>query len=191
MKSLASLFSLSVHKLLMCKDISLCPSSFSRIEFVLVLRQEDSEVERRTCFSTKHKIIFFVVSLSFVLLAGLSNYTYRPYFYSHHVFDFHLADCLPNLCAVPACVFLYLALAKRIDHRPHYYVLCACFGLIIYEALFSLTFGLFDVFATLVSSVLTYLAVKCIMAASLPRCIAQGRGGRHRGRRSELPYPVA
>jgi hypothetical protein len=128
------------------------------------MRQENIEAERRTCFSTKRRITFFVVSLFFVLLAGVLSYTYRPYVYSHHVFDFHLADCLTNLCAVPAYVFLCLALIKRTDHRPHYYVLCACFGFIIYEALFSLTFDLFDVLATLISSVPTYFVVRRIFS---------------------------
>lgn len=144
------------------------------------MRQENIEAERRTFFSTKRRITFLVVSLFFVLLAGVLSYTYRPYVYSHHVFDFHLADCLTNLCAVPACVFLYLALIKRTDHRSHYYVLCACFGFIIYEALFSLTFDLFDILATLISSVLTYFIVRLIFSRGIK---ADDTGSKQPGKR--------
>lgn len=139
------------------------------------MKQANIEAERRICFSTQHKIIFFAVSLFFVLLAGILSYTYRPYVYSHHIFDFHLADCVPNLCAVPACVFLYLALVKRIDHRPHYYILCACFGFIIYEILFSLSFDQFDVLATLISSIITYFIVWYIFSRGTKANNTDGR----------------
>ena len=47
----------------------------------------------------------------FILGIVLSN-TYRPYIYENHIFDFHLADTIGNLVAVPSLSLLLLAMRK-------------------------------------------------------------------------------
>ena len=47
----------------------------------------------------------------FILGIVLSN-TYRPYIYENHIFDFHLADTIGNLVAVPSLSLLLLAIRK-------------------------------------------------------------------------------
>ena len=74
----------------------------------------------------------------FILGIVLSN-TYRPYIYENHIFDFHLADTIGNLVAVPSLSLLLLAMRKYESLSKA--ILYSIFVFTLYEII---PFGTFD-----------------------------------------------
>ena len=95
-------------------------------------------------------MLLIAVSLCIGIVALIINSTYRPYIYSNHINDWHLADSFPNFLAVPACQFMMLGLSKNNKLQLHAQFIVICSGLIFYEFL-SLTFDYFDMAATIIS----------------------------------------
>lgn len=105
--------------------------------------------------SRKEKSICLFLSVLLVVIAGIMSHTYRPYIYNHQLNDFHFADSLTNLLAVPAYLCLYMALAKDLKYKIVWYVFATCLGFIIYEFI-GFTFDYWDIVATIFSGLLTW-----------------------------------
>lgn len=101
-------------------------------------------------FTKKQRMLLIAVSLCIGIVALIINSTYRPYIYSNHINDWHLADSFPNFLAVPACQFMMLGLSKNIKLQLHTQFITICSGLIFYEFI-GLTFDYFDMAATIIS----------------------------------------
>ena len=78
----------------------------------------------------------------FILGIVLSN-TYRPYIYENHIFDFHLADTIGNLVAVPSLSLLLLAMRKYESLSKA--ILYSIFVFTLYDVLYVSPVNSFDV----------------------------------------------
>ena len=115
--------------------------------------------------SKRERLACLFISIFLAVLAGVMSQTYRPYIYSHQLYDFHLADSLTNLFAVPAGVCLCIALAKELEYKAVGYVFAVCLGLVFYE-LIGLTFDYWDIVATLLSGGLTLIPLHIYIKSS-------------------------
>ena len=80
---------------------------------------------------------------------------YLPYIYENHIFDFHLADTIGNLVAVPSLSLLLLAMRKYESLSKA--ILYSIFVFTLYEIIPFGTFDFYDLIATYISGLLTYL----------------------------------
>ena len=72
----------------------------------------DSPIEQ----SDKRRLIYFYWALIFFVLGLLLAFTYRPFIYSNHINDWHLADTIGNIVAVPAAAFFFYAMHKSVRY---------------------------------------------------------------------------
>lgn len=77
------------------------------------------------------KEIYFLI-FSFCALAFLFfRLPYRSYIYSHHLFDFYIADTAPNFWAVPA--FVFFKKWRKSKHSNALLCTSAFLGMVVYE----------------------------------------------------------
>lgn len=112
--------------------------------------------------SKKERIACLCTSLLLAAISGILSQTYRPYIYSHHLYDCHLADSLTNLFAVPAALCLCMAGCKKLKYKAFWNVFAVCLAFIIYEFI-GLTFDYWDIAATLLSGALTLIPLHHFM----------------------------
>ncbi len=111
----------------------------------------------------------------FVLLLAMSYWgstVYRPYIYSNHLFDYHLADTIPSLFCVPVAyslgVFLSHLFNKPLADKFKPILYCAL-GFYCYEflELFTGGFDWFDCIAIAIGTLLIVLTVKLFETKAL------------------------
>lgn len=111
----------------------------------------------------KIKWKYLFLSIIFFVLGLILSHTYRPYIYSNKIFDFHIADTIGNIVAVPAAVCFFIALSKKRINLEKL-VIVAVISYIGYEflGLFNLhgVFDFYDIMATIISGIITYLILK-------------------------------
>ena len=66
--------------------------------------------------SDKRRLIYFYGALTCFVLGLLLAFTYRPFIYSNHINDWHLADTIGNIVAVPAAAFFYYAINRSVRY---------------------------------------------------------------------------
>lgn len=100
--------------------------------------------------------------ISLAIAGVILSISYRPYIYNNQFFDYHIADTIGNIFAVPAALFFLNGINRKATKISHTLPLVVC-AFIIYEFLGLLkihgTFDIFDIFATMISGVITYLIV--------------------------------
>lgn len=112
--------------------------------------------------NNKHKILYGTTSAVLFVICVVMNYFYRPYIFSNHINDYHLAECYTSLLGVPllAC-FMQVYLDGKYS-IPY----CICFStcyLIAWEivtpiiGLFSRNFDWVDIIACIISGTLCYV----------------------------------
>ena len=112
----------------------------------------------------KARIYSFWFALFLGVVSLVISYTYRPYIYSHHIYDFHLADSFSDLFAVPASLFLGIALDKDFGkYNIGFHIMIICIFLILYEFLISATTDVYDMIAVIVSGIFTWLILRLAM----------------------------
>lgn len=110
----------------------------------------------------KQRMLFIAVSLSIGIITLILNNTYRPYIYSNHINDWHIADSFTNFLAVPAGQFMMLGLSNEIKLKLHYQILIVCLGFIFYEFI-GFTFDYFDIAATILSGIVFFIIETLIL----------------------------
>ena len=114
--------------------------------------------------SKKRKYLF--ISIAFFVLGIILSYTYRQYIYKNNIFDFHFADTIGNLVAVPSSVCFFLAISRK-DEKLEYLVGKIVLIYIGYEFLGLLgihgVFDWYDIIATIFSGIITYFILKRTM----------------------------
>ena len=103
----------------------------------------------------KYKIPYILGALSFFILGVVLSNTYRQYVYANHINDYHFADTIGNWVAVPSLTLLLVGMNK---YTPYNAVLYSVKVWFLYEIIPFGVFDYYDLLATLVSGVLTYLA---------------------------------
>jgi hypothetical protein len=105
----------------------------------------------------KQRIVYGVLTLACCCLGWLLSATYRPYIYANHINDFHIADTLGNLVAVPAAYCFFYAQSKKVTYTNGFILLLVWFIWLIYELIFSNTFDWYDILATTLMCLVMYL----------------------------------
>jgi hypothetical protein len=95
------------------------------------------------------------IGMILALLSGLLSHTYRPYIYQNQIDDFHIADTLGNIFAVPAAT-LFLTGIQLKTTKTFKVILAMILGFVLYEFI-SLTFDIYDIIATILSGGITYI----------------------------------
>lgn len=102
---------------------------------------------------------YLFLSIIFFILGLILSHTYRPYIYSNKIFDFHIADTIGNLVAVPAATCLGLAIYPKL--KLIQIVCLSVFSFIVYEMMGLIhlhgTFDIYDIIATLISGLITFI----------------------------------
>lgn len=112
-----------------------------------------------------NKKILFAFSLFFFILGIVLSHTYRPIIYRNGIFDFHLADTIGSLVAVPSSTCLGLIfysqqkLHKIVGASVASYILFEMFGLFNLHGIFDI----YDIIATIVSGIITYVIIYKVM----------------------------
>ena len=73
------------------------------------------------------KRIYGTVGIALTVLCFILTYFYRPYAYSHHLNDFHLADCYTSFFGVPIIVCVTQAFFRKesMEHPQEHSLRCA------------------------------------------------------------------
>ena len=112
----------------------------------------------------KARIYSFWFALFLGVVSLVISYTYRPYIYSHHIYDLHLADSFSDLFAVPATLFWGIATNKDFGkYTIGFHIMIICIFLILYEFLISAITDVYDMIAVIVSGVFTWLILRLAM----------------------------
>ena len=83
---------------------------------------------------TCHRILDLTMGVStLMLLEFVAKPYYRPFIYSHHIDDFHLADTLGNSLGTLAGVFVVVGLLGGDKTRDHFLIKMTTISFIIYE----------------------------------------------------------
>ena len=117
------------------------------------------------------KIYRVLIGLLFLFILFVLNHTYRPYIYMHGINDFHVADTLGSLLAVPALLFI-LSGIRRENVKTIEMIPVAVLALVIMESsdrfsLFNKTYDLNDIIASIISGLITYVVLRCLSIKEL------------------------
>ncbi len=112
-------------------------------------------------FSRTVRIKMFCLSVLVFILGGISSNIYRPYIYSHGIYDFHFADTCTNIFAVPLSFCLVCSLRKSVSVRIEVGMIAISVVLILNEIIGS-TQDYYDMSATVISGILTTIVMRKI-----------------------------
>lgn len=104
----------------------------------------------------RHRILCAVLMAIISGIGLVLSLTYRPYIYSHHISDFHFADTIGNIFAVPAAYLLFFVMFKNIKYTKSFILLLVFICWTLYELLLSNTFDWYDILATFIMCVIMY-----------------------------------
>jgi hypothetical protein len=112
---------------------------------------------------TKKHIIAIILGFIIMLTGVFLSNTYRPYIYRNHLFDFHIADTISSWILVPSTTLIAWGIIKGRDSIKKI-LICCVVVLFISEFIFSNTFDIFDLIATVISGSVTYIVYALYMA---------------------------
>ena len=106
--------------------------------------------------SNKRRWVYFLLCFLCAGIGWILSFTYRPYIYANHFNDWHLADTIGNIVAVPAAAFLFYAVQKTIRQTKLAVLTLDFFSWCLYELVFSQTFDWWDILASFLMCLITY-----------------------------------
>jgi hypothetical protein len=110
---------------------------------------------------SKEKTIYFTIGLTTLLfLEFVARPIYRPYIYSHNIFDFHIADTLGNSLGTIAGIFIILTFLGRDKAQYHFIIMTTTISFIFYEIIQPLLgkpIDPWDIAATIIGGGLCFL----------------------------------
>lgn len=110
---------------------------------------------------TKYKLINFLIGASAVLFYEfVGRPYYRPYIYSHNIFDFHIADTLGNSFGTIGAIFVTISILTSNNSFGYFFIKLITFAIIIYEIaqpLLGKPIDPWDILATILSGGISYL----------------------------------
>ena len=112
--------------------------------------------------SNKRRLICLLFSILCAGIGWLLNFTYRPYIYANHINDWHLADTIGNIVAVPAAAFFFYAMQKTVRQTKLAVLALVFMVWCLYEVIFSQTFDWWDIRASLIMCFVTYPILRAI-----------------------------
>lgn len=109
---------------------------------------------------TRYKLVNLAIGVSALLFYELlGRPVYRPYIYSHKIYDYHLADTLGNSLGTIAAIFIFLAIFTSSKSIGKPFIKLISLTLVIYETgqpLLGKTTDVWDIFATILAGILSY-----------------------------------
>lgn len=81
------------------------------------------------------RIAMFLIFIVMFIITEIGRNIYRPYIYSHNIFDFWIADTIGNFTGTIAIVFFDLAGVNPRYKQGRFFILLITIGLIVYEVL--------------------------------------------------------
>jgi hypothetical protein len=93
-------------------------------------------IDRNRLYSVDQtRILFFLLFVFMFAVTETGRKIYRPYIYSHDIFDFWIADTIGNLTGSAAIIFFELALINPTRKLGRLLIVLISLGLIVYELL--------------------------------------------------------
>lgn len=115
---------------------------------------------------TSYKLINISIGvLALLIYEFIARPIYRPYIYANRINDFHIADTIGNSLGTLATVFIFIGLLTSELLQGKYLMRIIILGLVLYETahpLLGKTIDIWDIIATLVTGVLSYLLFICL-----------------------------
>lgn len=107
------------------------------------------------------RIVFFLLFVFMFVLTEIGRYKYRPYIYSHDIFDFWIADTIGNFTGTIAIVFFNFSVNNPKYKTGRIFLIIIIIGLIIYELIQYVLPGTNtcdwrDIIATVVAGILAW-----------------------------------
>lgn len=81
------------------------------------------------------RIAMFLIFIVMFIITEIGRNVYRPYIYSHNIFDFWIADTIGNFTGTIAIIFFDLAGVNPRYKQGRLFILLITIGLIVYEIL--------------------------------------------------------
>ena len=106
--------------------------------------------------SNKRRLVYLLWALVCFGLGLLLAYTYRPFIYSNHINDWHFADTVSNIVAVPAAAFFFYAMHRSVRYTKLAILVFVFLVWCFYEVAISQTFDWWDILATMIMCFVTY-----------------------------------
>lgn len=110
-------------------------------------------------FSRSTRIKMLCASVLIAFMYFVIGKTYRPYIYSHNIFDYHIADSFSDFLAVPSTFLFCCAIISKVEIRIESAVTSVVTGLILYEIIGN-TFDYYDMMAAVISGFPTLLIMR-------------------------------
>jgi glycopeptide antibiotics resistance protein len=115
----------------------------------------------------RYKLVNLLVGGSSLLIYELvARPFYRPYIYSNHINDFHLADTLGNSLGTIAMIFILLFLLSHEKAKGKPVIILGIISLVIYEIaqpLLGKPIDIWDILATLVTGAICFMAFNLLV----------------------------
>ena len=115
---------------------------------------------------TSYKLINISIGvLALLIYEFIARPIYRPYIYANRINDFHIADTIGNSLGTLATVFIFIGLLTSELLQGKYMMRIIILGLVLYETahpLLGKAIDIWDIIATLVTGVLSYLLFICL-----------------------------
>ena len=122
---------------------------------------------------TKYKIINLVIGISALLVYEFFGRPfYRPYIYSHNIYDFHIADTLGNSLGTIATIFILVSLLSSEVSNGKFLIKVITFSVVLYEIaqpLLGKPIDIWDIVATLLAGALSFLIFHYLFVKSKKR----------------------
>jgi hypothetical protein len=110
---------------------------------------------------TRHRILDLAIgACTMVLHEFIAKPYYRPFIYSHDIYDFHIADTLGNSLGTITAVFIVVGLFGRDKTRDYFLIKMTTISFIIYELaqpLLGKPIDPWDIIATVLTGGLCFL----------------------------------
>ena len=117
---------------------------------------------------TKYKLINLTIGLLALLLYEfVGQPCYRPFIYSHNIYDFHIADTLGNSLGTMAAIFIPIAILTNDKTYGYSLIKLITIIVVIYEIgqpLLGKSADFWDIFATVLSGGISYLVFKWLFS---------------------------
>ena len=115
---------------------------------------------------TRHRILDLTIGVcSLMLHEFVAKPYYRPFIYSHNIYDFHIADTLGNSLGTITAVFIVVGLFGSTKTRDYFLIKMTTISFIIYELaqpLLGKPIDPWDIIATILTGGLCVLLYRMI-----------------------------
>ena len=81
----------------------------------------------------RRRVTFAALFLVLFVVTEIGRKAYRPYIYSHGIFDFWIADTIGNFTGTMAIIFFEVAMINPAHKQGRVFVFFTTVGLIVYE----------------------------------------------------------